>query len=55
MPGKGHFRSDVRIPTLKFWKVYSYLIAYEFDAHEVRVARIVSGYRDFGSIFNTPE
>ena len=30
-PGKGHSREEVDDHTLRFWKVYSYLIVYRYD------------------------
>lgn len=51
MPGMGHRRQDVRDSRLRFWKVYYYLIAYAHDDQELRVARVVSGHRDFKRLF----
>lgn len=51
MPRQGHERPDVDKPRLRFWGIYSYVIAYEFDEFELRIVRIVSGYRDFRTLF----
>ena len=51
MPGMGHQRRDVKDNSLRFWKVYSYLIAYRHTETELRVARVVSGYRNFKRLF----
>jgi antitoxin ParD1/3/4/toxin ParE1/3/4 len=50
-PGIGHRRDDVKDPTLLFWKIYSYLIAYRHSPESVRIARVVSGRRDFRKLF----
>ena len=51
VPGKGHGRREVRDPTLRFWTVYSYVIAYRYDADNLTVVRIVHGARDFKRVF----
>lgn len=51
MPGKGHVRQDVRKRGYRFWTVYSYVIAYEYDDEQLTVVRVVHGRRDFRGIF----
>jgi plasmid stabilization system protein ParE len=51
MPGKGHTRRDVKDESYRFWSVYSYVIAYRYDASTLTVVRVVHGARDFRSIF----
>lgn len=53
MPGMGHHRQDVTDKNLRFWNVYSYLIAYRYTETELRVARVVSGYRDLKKMFRS--
>ena len=50
-PGKGHGRRDVRDQALRFWAVYSYVIAYRYDDDSLTVVRIVHGARDFKRVF----
>lgn len=50
MPGIGHQRSDVH-PRYRFWKVYSYLIAYRIERGNVVVTRVIHGARDIRSLF----
>jgi antitoxin ParD1/3/4/toxin ParE1/3/4 len=51
MPGIGHRRVDVRDERYRFWKVYSYIIAYRYDEESLTVIRVVHGMRDFGALF----
>lgn len=51
MPGKGHSRSDVKKNGYRSWKVYSYVIAYEYDDEHLTVVRVVHGRRDFRRLF----
>jgi toxin ParE1/3/4 len=51
MPGKGHSRKDVRNPALRFWCVFSYVIAYRYDNTTITVVRVVHGRRDFRRLF----
>jgi len=51
LPGKGHRRSDVRNSRLRFWRVYSYMIAYVFDEKTIRIMRVVHGSRSFRRLF----
>ncbi len=50
-PMIGHTRADVPDNRYRFWSVYSYIIAYRPDTNPVQIIRVVSGYRDFESIF----
>lgn len=52
MPGMGHQRSDVRNQAFRFWSVYSYLIAYQFDDNEVVVYKVIHGARDLRELFD---
>jgi len=45
-PGKGHTREDVQDRTLRFWKVYSYLVAYRYDDETLTVIRVIHGARN---------
>ena len=51
MPGKGHFRPDVPEVEYRFWSVYSWVIAYEYDDETLTVVRVVHGHRDFRQQF----
>jgi toxin ParE1/3/4 len=51
MPGQGHTRTDVRNPKLRFWSVYSYVIAYRYDDETLTVVRVVHGRRNFRKLF----
>jgi toxin ParE1/3/4 len=51
MPGKGHRRPDVKDPTIRFWSVYSYLIAYRHDESTITILRVVHGRRNIRSLF----
>jgi plasmid stabilization system protein ParE len=47
MPGKGRFRPDVLDVEYRFWTVYSWVIAYEYDDETLTVIRVVHGHRNF--------
>ncbi len=51
MPGMGHRRADVEDPRYRFWKVYSYLIAYRLEGSVLLAVRVVHGARDLRSLF----
>jgi len=51
LPGMGHTRSDVRVDSFRFWSVYSYLIAYQYDDEEVIVFKVIHGARDLREVF----
>jgi len=50
-PGKGHTRADVQHRRYRFWRVYSYMIAYHFDAERITIVRVVHGSRNFRRLF----
>jgi plasmid stabilization system protein ParE len=50
-PGIGHLREDVTDEPVRFWSVYSYLIAYRPDTKPLQVLRVVHGARDLGPLF----
>jgi toxin ParE1/3/4 len=47
-PNIGHERRDSKDPTLKFWTLYSYVIAYRPGTKPLEIARIIHGARDVG-------
>jgi toxin ParE1/3/4 len=51
MPGMGHEREDVGNPAYRFWRVYSYLVAYRMEGRTLIVVRVVHGARDLRRIF----
>lgn len=51
MPGMGHQRPDVKNPELRFWNVYSYLIAYRYSTSELRIKRVINGHRNIKRLF----
>jgi toxin ParE1/3/4 len=51
MPAKGHVRSDVKDKRIRFWRVYSYMIAYRFDESSLTIIRVVHGRRNFRKLF----
>jgi len=51
MPGLGHTRRDVTDPRYRFWRVYSYLIAYRLDTDPLQIIRVISGRRDIARLF----
>jgi antitoxin ParD1/3/4/toxin ParE1/3/4 len=53
MPGMGHFRDDLLDRRYKFWCVYSYLIAYEWQVKPIRVIAVAHGARDLETFFET--
>jgi toxin ParE1/3/4 len=54
MPRMGHHRDDLPDETFRCWEVKSYLIIYKPRPRPIRVARIVSGYRDLRRVFAPP-
>ena len=50
-PGMGHFREEVDDNRLRFWSIYSYLIAYRWDVRPIEVIAIVHGARDLARFF----
>jgi toxin ParE1/3/4 len=51
MPGMGHEREDVANPSYRFWRVYSYLVAYRMEGRTLIVVRVVHGAQDLRRIF----
>jgi len=50
-PSLGHRRADVSINSYRFWRVYSYLIAYRTKGNALYISRVVHGARDFRRVF----
>jgi toxin ParE1/3/4 len=50
-PGMGHSRQEIKDVRLRVWSIYSYLIVYRFDDHELVVVRVVHGARNIGAVF----
>jgi toxin ParE1/3/4 len=50
-PGLGHSRADVPNPNYRFWRVYSYMIAYRVKSGTLYVSRVLHGARNFRAIF----
>jgi toxin ParE1/3/4 len=50
-PGIGHHRREFTDRRLRFHSVRSYLIAYTFTSRQLRVIRVVSGYRNISKLF----
>lgn len=51
MPGMGHFREDLLDRRYKFWSVYSYVIAYRWEADPIRIIAVVHGARKLDAFF----
>jgi plasmid stabilization system protein ParE len=51
MPNIGHQRSDVSNADYRFWRVYSYLIAYRVQRRTVYIYRVVHGLRNLRRLF----
>jgi toxin ParE1/3/4 len=51
MPGIGHPRADVAATGYRFWKVYSYLIAYRFQGSTLVISRVIHAARDLSRVF----
>ena len=51
MPGMGHRRPETPNTPYRFWKVYSYLIAYRVERGTVIVVRVIHGARDLRKLF----
>jgi plasmid stabilization system protein ParE len=52
MPGLGHVRDDLADESLRVWTVHRYVVIYQPDRSPMLVVRVLSGYRDIGSIFS---
>lgn len=51
-PGLGHVRDDLADESLRVWTVHRYVVIYQPERTPILVVRVLSGYRDFGSIFS---
>jgi plasmid stabilization system protein ParE len=52
MPGLGHIRDDLADESLRVWTVHRYVVIYQPAREPMLVVRVLSGYRDIGSIFS---
>jgi plasmid stabilization system protein ParE len=50
-PKMGHSRDDLADEPLRFWSVYSYLIAYRIEQRGIEIVRVLHGARDVGRLF----
>jgi len=48
-PGIGHFREDLISKDFKFWRVWSYLIVYRWQATPIQVIAVVHGARNLSA------
>ncbi len=53
VPELGHPHQDLADETLRVWPVRSYLIVYRPKTKPLQIVRIISGYRDIPSLFNS--
>lgn len=53
-PHMGHLREDVSDEPLRFWSVFSYLIAYRPEQKPLQVVRVVHGARNLTRFFGRP-
>jgi len=44
-PGMGHYREDLADSRHRFWTVYSYVIAYRWEATPIQIIAVVHGAR----------
>lgn len=51
-PELGHVREDLPEPSLRFWPVGSYLIAYVAERRPIEIVAVVHGARDIPSLIN---
>ncbi|MGH2458936.1 MAG: type II toxin-antitoxin system RelE/ParE family toxin [Chloroflexota bacterium] len=49
-PEAGHHREDLTDAPLKFWTVFSYLIAYDPAKRPIEIVRVIHGARDVPSL-----
>src|SRR5207247_6881512 len=54
-PGIGHWREDLTDEPIRFWCVYSYLIAYRPETKPLEIIRVVHGARDLTRFFGRRE
>jgi plasmid stabilization system protein ParE len=50
VPGIGHLRHDLADESLRFYRVYRYLIIYRPEATPLAIVRVLHGARDVQSI-----
>ena len=46
MPGAGHLRPDLASESLRFYRVYKYLIIYRSVSQPLQIVRVLHGARD---------
>ena len=51
-PAIGHYREDLIDKRHRFWRAWSYLIVYRWEARPVQVIAIVHGARDLDAFFD---
>jgi plasmid stabilization system protein ParE len=51
-PALGYSREDLRIPSLRFWPVGSYLIVYLAAKRPIEIVAVVHGARDVPTVIN---
>lgn len=49
-PGIGHRREDLTDRPVLFWSVHSWMIVYRRERTSIEVLRVISGWRDVGSV-----
>lgn len=49
-PEIGHIREEANDPSLRFWRVHSYVIVYRPGTQPLEIVRILSGYRDISHL-----
>lgn len=54
-PEAGHRREDLTPLPVKFWPVFTYLIAYDANARPLAVIRVLHGRRDVVAILSRDE
>ncbi len=54
VPHLGHQRLDLTDQPVRFFPIYTYLIVYKPETNPLEIARVLSGYRDLASLFQTP-
>jgi toxin ParE1/3/4 len=52
MPGMGHYREDLLDRRHRFWRIWSYLIAYRWQVKPLEVIAVVHGARDLDAFFH---
>jgi toxin ParE1/3/4 len=51
-PGIGHVREDLAPKSIRFYRVYKYLIVYRAESRPLAVVRVLHGARDVRSILS---